>query len=100
MAKHRIPRPGVETTSCHADYMPVGGICNVVLNQIRVIIRASLSGDLQIHAPGRVTYSDASFDAKFMSGLLHHAQIHVVRGLALNQGPPDSALVRSSVHKD
>ena len=76
--EHSVSGPGIESVRCHADDVPVRRIRDVVLHKVGVIIGAALSGDLQVHSARRVAHSDAGLDPKFVSGLLHQVQIHVI----------------------
>ena len=98
--EHRISGLRVETVSRHADGVPVGRIRDVIFHEVCIVIGASLGRYLQIHTALRMAHADAGFDAEFMAGFLHEAQIHFVGNLALNQCPPDAALVRGAIDKD
>ena len=98
--EHSVSGPGIKSVRRHADDVPVRRVRNVVFHQVGVIVGAALSRDLQVHPPWCVAHADSRLDTKFMPGLLHQTQIHVIGNLALNQRPPDPTFVSSSIHND
>ena len=69
---------GIKVMSRHAERVPVVRVWDVILHQLRFVVRGPLRQNLQIDPSRRMARSNTGLDAKFVTGLLHQREVHDV----------------------